>query len=40
MSLIERRNDEIFGCLSADERARFGDALDRLIARARADLET
>lgn len=39
MGLIERRNDEIFGCLSADERARFGDALDRLIARARADLE-
>ena len=38
MHLIERRNEEIFGCLSADERERFGDALDRLIAQARADL--
>jgi DNA-binding MarR family transcriptional regulator len=39
MLLIERRNDEIFGCLSADERKRFGNALDRLIERARADLQ-
>lgn len=38
MQLIERRNEEIFGCLSADERERFGAALDRLIAQARADL--
>lgn len=38
MALIERRNDEIFGCLNADERQRFGAALDRLIDRARADL--
>ena len=38
MTLIERRNDEIFGCLDADERRRFGDALDRLIERARTHL--
>jgi len=38
MQLIERRNEEFFGCLSADERVRFGAALDRLIAQARADL--
>ena len=38
MRLIERRNREIFGCLSPDEQARFGDALDRLIEQARADL--
>jgi DNA-binding MarR family transcriptional regulator len=38
MQLIERRNDEIFGCLSADERGRLGDMLDRLIEQAREDL--
>ena len=38
MTLIERRNDEIIGCLDADERRRFGDALDRLIERARTHL--
>jgi len=37
MRLIERRNQEIFGCLSPYEQKRFGDALDRLIAQARAD---
>ena len=37
MQLIERRNDEIFGCLSAEERERLGDMLDRLIERARQD---
>jgi DNA-binding MarR family transcriptional regulator len=38
MQLIERRNEEIFGCLAPEERKRFGDALDRLIAQARADV--
>ena len=38
MALIERRNDEIFGCLDAAERQRFGDALDRLIAQAKRQL--
>jgi DNA-binding MarR family transcriptional regulator len=31
MRLIERRNDEIFGCLTAADRKQFGDSLDRLI---------
>ena len=39
MQLIERRNEEIFGCLTPEERASFGHALDRLIVRARADSE-
>lgn len=39
MLLIERRNEEIFGCLAPDERARFGDALDLLIERARVDAD-
>jgi DNA-binding MarR family transcriptional regulator len=38
MALIERRNREIFGVLTRDERERFGKMLDTLIARARADL--
>ncbi|KQW36475.1 MarR family winged helix-turn-helix transcriptional regulator [Rhizobacter sp. Root404] len=38
MALIERRNAEIFGCLNADERRLFGDALDRLIEQARSQL--
>jgi DNA-binding MarR family transcriptional regulator len=36
MALAARRNDEIFGCLSAAERATFSRLLDRLIAHARA----
>ena len=36
MALIERRNTEIFGVLSDDERSWFGDMLDRLIERARS----
>lgn len=32
MVVIERRNQEIFGCLSATERRQFGVMLDRLIA--------
>ncbi|MDP3607309.1 MAG: MarR family winged helix-turn-helix transcriptional regulator [Polaromonas sp.] len=35
MALIARRNDEIFGCLSAAERRELGAMLDRLIAHAR-----
>lgn len=34
MALIERRNEEIFGCLNASERKQFGAMLDRLIAHA------
>ncbi|HEY4068360.1 MAG TPA: MarR family winged helix-turn-helix transcriptional regulator [Burkholderiaceae bacterium] len=40
MALIERRNREIFGVLTRDERQRFGSILDTLIARARTDLES
>ncbi len=36
MALIARRNDDIFGCLSAAERQQLGAMLDRLIAHARA----
>ena len=39
MALIERRNDEIFGDLDTEERRRFGAMLDRLVAKARDDLE-
>lgn len=35
MDLIARRNEEIFGCLSADEQRQLGDMLDRLIAHQR-----
>ncbi len=35
MALIARRNDEIFGCLSAAERRQLGGMLDRLITHAR-----
>ena len=34
MAMIARRNDEIFGCLSAAERRQLGGMLDRLIAQA------
>jgi DNA-binding MarR family transcriptional regulator len=36
MALIERRNREIFGVLSAAERRALGHVLDRLIGHARA----
>lgn len=36
MALIARRNDEIFGCLSATQQQQLGRMLDRLIAHARA----
>lgn len=32
MAVIERRNDEIFGCLSATERAALSEMFDRMIA--------
>lgn len=35
MALIERRNREIFGVLSAAERRALGDMLERLIGHAR-----
>jgi len=34
MDLIERRNEEIFGCLSAAEREQLSAMFDRLIANA------
>ncbi len=34
MDFIARRNDEIFGCLSAAEQAQLGALLDRLVAHA------
>lgn len=35
MAMVERRNKEIFGCLSAAELAQLGHMLDRLVAHAR-----
>jgi DNA-binding MarR family transcriptional regulator len=35
MALIERRNEEMFACLSPAERASLGEMLDRLIRQAR-----
>jgi DNA-binding MarR family transcriptional regulator len=32
MQLVRRRNEEIFGCLTAQEQAQLGAMLDRLIA--------
>jgi DNA-binding MarR family transcriptional regulator len=40
MRLIARRNEEIFGCLSAQEQTRFGEMLDRLAAHAGAGSES
>ena len=37
MQVVGRRNDDIFGVLSAAERERLSDFFDRLIAKARAD---
>ena len=34
MALIDQRNQEIFGCLDADERRQLGDFFDRLITHA------
>jgi DNA-binding MarR family transcriptional regulator len=36
MTLIDRRNDEIFGDLSAAEQQQLSDIFDRLLARARS----
>jgi DNA-binding MarR family transcriptional regulator len=36
MTLIRRRNDEIFGCLSAAERQQLGELLERLLGHARS----
>ena len=36
MALIARRNEDIFGCLSAAERYLLAGMLDRLIAKAQA----
>ncbi len=36
MALIERRNHEMFACLSAAEQATLSELLDRLIRQARA----
>jgi DNA-binding MarR family transcriptional regulator len=35
MALIARRNEEIFGCLSAAERRQLASMLDRVVAHAR-----
>ncbi|MGN5479340.1 MarR family winged helix-turn-helix transcriptional regulator [Cupriavidus basilensis] len=37
ITMIARRNEEIFGCLSEDERALLGSLLDRLVAHATRD---
>ncbi len=37
VDLIARRNDEIFGCLTADEQQQFGDMLDRLIGHLQTE---
>lgn len=36
MQVIARRNDEIFGCLSAAEQGQLSNMFDRMIAHARA----
>ena len=36
MALIEQRNQDIFGCLDADEQALLSHLFDRLIAHARS----
>ena len=35
MALIDRRNQEIFGCLSPGEQLLLGEMFDRLIAHAK-----
>jgi DNA-binding MarR family transcriptional regulator len=39
IDLIARRNQEIFGCLSAEEQRQFGDMLDRLIGHLQAEAD-
>jgi len=39
IDLIARRNDEIFGCLSADEQHQLGEMLDRLIGHLHASAD-
>ncbi|QVQ24694.1 MarR family winged helix-turn-helix transcriptional regulator [Achromobacter deleyi] len=40
IDLIARRNDAIFGCLTADEQHLLGDMLDRLIGHAHAGADS
>jgi len=35
MSLIDQRNQDIFGCLSTEEQRQLGEMFDRLIAHAK-----
>jgi DNA-binding MarR family transcriptional regulator len=37
MAAIDQRNQEIFGCLDADERLKLGEFFDRLIAQAQGE---
>ena len=39
MAVIERRNQEIVGCLDAEELAQFDRILTRLVAHARAQVD-
>ena len=39
MDLVDHRNQEIFGCLSAAEKRQLGDLFDRLIEQARRPVE-
>lgn len=40
MRVVARRNDEIFGVLSAAEREQFGEMLDRVVAHIRPQPDT
>ncbi|MGH8809334.1 MAG: MarR family winged helix-turn-helix transcriptional regulator [Noviherbaspirillum sp.] len=39
MQVVARRNEEIFGCLSAAEREQLSDMFDRMIAHAQASTD-
>jgi len=39
IDLIAQRNEEIFGCLSADEQRQLGDMLDRVIGHLQPDAD-
>lgn len=39
MDMIHQRNEQIFGCLNAREKAQLSTMFDRLIAHARPDLK-
>ncbi|CAB5517041.1 MarR family winged helix-turn-helix transcriptional regulator [Achromobacter anxifer] len=39
IDLIARRNEEIFGCLDADEQRLLGDMLDRVIGHLQPDAD-